>query len=115
MANKKKVVLSNEKEVLVYKLKVKQIRNIAKLLSQLPDNFSLSGGEESSFILPIKTISGLVFEYFDTLTDLIADCTDLTTEDIEDLSLEDLTLILTTLYEVNQDFLGKYLTVEEEK
>lgn len=114
MANKKKVVLSDEKEVIVYKLKVKQIRSLAKLLSKLPDNFDLGGGDEGGIMLPIKTISGLIFEYFDTLTELIADCTDLDVANIEDLSLEDLTLLLTTLYEVNKDFLGKYLTVEQE-
>lgn len=114
MNNKKKVILSDGKEIVVYKLKIKHIRNITKILSQLPENFKIGGSSDNSLVLTIKTLSTLLFENFDDILALVAECTDSNSQDLEDISLEDLTLLVKTLYEVNKDFLGKYLMVAEE-
>lgn len=114
MSNKKKVILSDGKEIIVYKLKIKHIRNITKILSQLPENFKFGDSSDNNFVLTIKKLSTLLFENFDDVLTLLAECTDSNAKELEDISLDDLTLLIREFYNVNKDFLGKYLMVTEE-
>jgi len=111
MANKTKVILSNEQEVIVSKLKVRQIRSLAKLLSKIPED---TFRDENSLALTITSIAELVGTYFDDIIDLIAGCVDLPLEELENLPIDDMVELIKTIYEVNKDFLGKYFQMTEE-
>ncbi|MGE4572522.1 MAG: hypothetical protein AB7E09_07250 [Candidatus Izemoplasmatales bacterium] len=112
--NKTKIILSDDKEVIVHKFKVKQLRVISKFLASLPEDMNLTFEEDENTFMFIKRFSGLVSENFDDILDLIAQSTNLDSNTLEDVALDDIYYILKTIYEVNKDFLGKFLKVEEE-
>lgn len=104
----KAFILESGVKVQVAKFKVFHIRKIAKLISHVDT------GDFSQGSLDYTKLCSLIDENFDDIVDIIASCTNLSADEIENLDIVDIiNLLKNGIYEVNKDFLGKFLVKEE--